>query len=598
MTAAVTGQIARGMMAARTGWFAPPRVDPRVAGELFIEQIQAEIAERLEPDRLARYAVLRDAAREAVRLLGAEGPEAAGPAFAACDARLPDFAGDPELDALARSWAEQGRAYHDVRSKDFAAAERRLRLTMDLYTRLERVYGYESMYIGRLYTVFLWLRVRAAAGALEEALDAADAILSYMHGSGDSLPLGDGWSREDAARISPDLVVAGTLRVAREVGDLLCGLDRGDSARALDRLPALKRLSPETYGEIVDWARIKDAWAEGRADDFLAGVIPYLGAGRRPACLWYAALVDFCRALRALRPSAADLFCAEIAERTRDDAGLPPRTRTALAALAEEGPLAPWAAAGPARRFRLVCMGLPRSGVVSLFTLFRDFRAANEYAEVETIRMLIGHRQGRIGDDALRAYMERRDREGALEMDAASFLHLASDALVNMGGDMRFVLPVREPAAWFDSFLRELLRLHAFFHARGKTPPAWMQSYGEMLFGRFEGEEMVTPEARRVHLPDVAKRFLTLWSQATGKMLDTLPPERTLVLRTQDLEPMRGRIAAFAGLPEDALTGESHSNIFPAGPSPADELPDGWLARTADAMCGPTWARVLERCAG
>ena len=146
--------------------------------------------------------------------------------------------------------------------------------------------------------------------------------------------------------------------------------------------------------------------------------------------------------------------------------------------------------------------------------------------------------------------------------------------------------------------MRELLRVHDRLRTRGKAPPGWQRDYGEMLFGRFDWEEIATPEARRAHLPEMARRFLAHWAQATGKMLDDLPPSRTLVLRTQDLGPMRGRLAAFAGLPESALTDASRSNASPPGASPLDGLPEGWLSQAAVEICGPTHARALERCAG
>ena len=182
-------------------------------------------------------------------------------------------------------------------------------------------------------------------------------------------------------------------------------------------------------------------------------------------------------------------------------------------------------------------------------------------------------------------------------MDAASFLHLAGDVLATLSDETRFVLPVRAPDAWFESYLGELVRVHDRLRARGKTPPAWYRDYGEMILGRFEWEEIATPEARRTNLPDLARRFLTHWAQATGKMLDVLPPERTLVLRTEDLGPMRDRLAAFVDQPVDSLTGASHSNAAPPGPGPLDGLPEGWLAQAAAELCGPTHARALGRCA-
>ena len=594
----VTTQLARAMTAARASWALPPRTGPGATGELFMQRMQAQIAEKLDADRLARYLAMRDAVRDAVRLLGAGDPKAAEAAFEACTARLPDFTHDPELDALARSWLDQALAWYDVRHQDPAAAEARLRRSMDSETRLEQVHGYDLMHIGRIHTVHLWLRVQVAGGAREAALDGANAILAYVNGFGSDLPLGTGWSKEAASRIPADLAAAMTRRVASEVGTILGGLDQEHCAGALDRLPALECLAPEVHDEIVDWARIKRAWSDGRTDDFLTRVIPYLAAGRRETCLWHAALLDLCRATRALRPGAARPFCAEVAERAREDPAVPRGLRQELEGLVEEPPAAPWVATMPARRFHLVCAGLPRSGVVSLFTLFGNFRAANEYAEAETIRVLVDYHKGRMSHDALRACMARRDRESALEVDAASFLHLAGDVLADLSDDTRFVLPVRAPDAWFESYLKELLRVHDRLCKRGRAPPAWKRDYGEVLLGRFDWEEIATPQARRAGLPDVARRFLTHWAHATGKMLDALPPERTLVLRTQDLGPMRDRLADFVDQPVESLTDKSHSNAGPPGPTPLDGLPDGWLAQAAADICGSTHALVLERCAG
>ena len=594
----VTRQLAAAMIAARAGWALPPGKGSGATGELFMQRMQAQIAKKLHPDRLARYLAMRDDVRGAVHRLSAGDRKTAGTAFEACAARLPDFANDSELDDLARSWLEQAWAFFDIRGGDSAAAEARLRRAMDSDTRLEQVHGYDLMHIGRIHTVHLWLRVQVARGAREAALDGANAILAYVNGFGRDLPLGTGWSREAASRIAPDLAAAMTCRVASEVGIILGGLDREQSSRALDRLPALERLARGVHDEIIDWARIKRAWVEGRTDDFVAHVIPYLAAGRRETCLWYAVLLDLCRVARALRPGAARLFCAEVTGRAGEDPAVPRRLSQELEGLAKEPPAVRWVATIPARRFHLVCMGLPRSGVVSLFTLFSNFRAANEYAEAETIRALVKHHTGGLSHDELRAYLARRDRESALEMDAASFLHLTGGMLASFSDNTRFVLPVRAPDAWFESYMRELLRVLDRLRARGRVPPAWQRDYGEMLVGRFHWEEIATPEVRRTSMPGLARRFLAHWAQATAKMLDTLPPERTLVLRTEDLGPMRERLAAFVNQPADSLTGASHSNASPPRPSPLDGLPEGWLAQAAAEICGPTHARALQRCVG
>ena len=314
----VTTLLARAMVAARAGWTAPARMGAGATGELFRERMQARIAERLSPQRLARYLEMRDAVRAAVRLSSGGDVDQAGKAFEACAARLPDYADDPELDDLARFWLYQAWAYYDIRRLDPTAATARLRRAMHHDTRLERVHGYDLMHVGRIHTVQLWLRVQAGAGERDTALDGANAILAYVNGFGGDLPVGTGWSLEAAARIPADLAAAMTRRVASEVGTMLAGLDRDASAAALERLPMLERLPTGVHDEVTEWARVKRAWTAGRAADFLDRATRYLAAGRRETCLWHAVLLDLCRAARALRPDAARLFCAEVGRTERE----------------------------------------------------------------------------------------------------------------------------------------------------------------------------------------------------------------------------------------------------------------------------------------
>ena len=142
-----------------------------------------------------------------------------------------------------------------------------------------------------------------------------------------------------------------------------------------------------------------------------------------------------------------------------------------------------------------------------------------------------------------------------------------------------------------------LLRWLKRLRASGGTPPAWRREYGEVFLDGFKLEDIATPEARRERLPRVAPLFLAHWARAVGDMLDTLPPARTLVLRTRDIGPGRHRLAAFAGVPESALAPPGAVAAARPGPSPLEGLPRDWLVRRAEDICGPVHARALARCA-
>ena len=283
-----------------------------------MQRLQAQVADKLDADRLARYIAMRDARANAVRLSNAGRPEGGrGRALEACAARLPDVANDPELDDLARLWLHQAWAYFDVRRGDPAAAEAApaprdgQRHPAGAGARLR------LMHIGRIHTVQLWLRVQVAGGAQEAALDGANAILAYVNGFGGDLPLGAGWSKEAASRIPADLAAAMTYRVADEVGTILGGLDQEHSARALDRLTALDRLAPDLHDEIADWARIKRAWSEGFVGRVPGPRRPLPGRrSARDLPVVCGASGSVPRRARAT-PGPGRRFCADVAESAR-----------------------------------------------------------------------------------------------------------------------------------------------------------------------------------------------------------------------------------------------------------------------------------------
>jgi len=578
--------------ATRVGWSLPPAMEAGPKGQLFADLMQAQIAEKLSADRLASYETVRDTVRQAVSVLHSEGTDAASAVFAKAQRLAAPFAAaDPELDALSQSWIEQAMAFYDVRHGDLTSAEARLERAMADDTRLEQDFGYDLMHIGRIHTLHLWLRVQAAKGDVSTALKTADVVLVYLHGHGADLPFGTGWSPHLAMQIRPDLAAAMTYRICSEIGTIIQSVSQAEAQQFLLAMPGLQQAATlDAYSEIAAWRSAKLAWCEGHVYQFFEVLVPALLAGRGQTCLWYAMVLDAVSVAKALREQSGLLFAEDVAQRAEEDTAdpiiLPGAIRAALRNCDAAPVSAPLVVNWPKRRFHLMCMGLPRSGTTSLYTLFRPMRAANEYAEKATIVALTNQMPG----SDLAAFFARRDRESALEMDAASFLHLAAPELVAQCSDSGFVLPIRPPAEWFESYLKMLLRWHDGFQAKGRTPPDWMQAYGQLLFGHFDWAEIASKDARERFMPKVAERFLGHWADATLRTLDVLPPQRRLVLHTQDLGQRRGDLARLAGISEKHITTESHANISPPGPDILQGISRSELVQMAHDICGPAYA--------
>ena len=104
-TIPITTRLAHAMLAARAGWTLSPRKGPGVTGELFMQRLQAQVADKLDADRLARYIAMRDAVRDAVAPVERRRPEG-GREGARGLCRAP--AGCRERPRAGRTWRDSG----------------------------------------------------------------------------------------------------------------------------------------------------------------------------------------------------------------------------------------------------------------------------------------------------------------------------------------------------------------------------------------------------------------------------------------------------------------------------------------------------------
>ena len=167
-------------------------------------------------------------------------------------------------------------------------------------------------------------------------------------------------------------------------------------------------------------------------------------------------------------------------------------------------------------------------------------------------------------------------------MDSASFHHLYLDFLVAEHPSAKFIMIIRSPYEWANSYLKMIMGWRQRLTADGGLLPQWMEDYGVMLFGDFSWEWVASRATldRRAEL--LADALIRHWADASRRALALLPTERSLIVRTEELSQSRERIARFVGVAPDALTDHHHSN---AHPDRSDVL----------AGLGPAWADARAR---
>lgn len=219
----------------------------------------------------------------------------------------------------------------------------------------------------------------------------------------------------------------------------------------------------------------------------------------------------------------------------------------------------------PARRFHIIGVGLPKTGTTSLASLFQPFRWGMEFLFAESVARLLAWKGGRLGHERMRRWLALRAEAGALEMDSASFNHNFLEILVEMHPAAHFVYTHRDPVSWTDSFLNMTLRQGKQHGVR--EWPLWQVGLGSLMAPSFDPELFVSPERLRLSLRPLAEELLGYYARETARIEAALPPERSLVIPTEDLSTSFDTLAEFVGVPKAALNeagshaGRSQGNI-------------------------------------
>lgn len=199
---------------------------------------------------------------------------------------------------------------------------------------------------------------------------------------------------------------------------------------------------------------------------------------------------------------------------------------------------------------RLIGVGLPRSGTHYLASaVVPPLQGHHEFDAPRQAIAIAAHRAGALSDAQCHAYLEdRRRRAGNRHADVswlnASMIHV----WLGIEPEARFVMTVRSPLDWMDSYARHNARLRGL--ARH-----W-QLLRRVLFGaELWPHTPADAVLARQKLPSV-DGLLSYWAWHVTSVLAAVPAQRLMIVRTDDLTDSLPKISHFLGWPTGAL--QSH----------------------------------------
>lgn len=244
---------------------------------------------------------------------------------------------------------------------------------------------------------------------------------------------------------------------------------------------------------------------------------------------------------------------------------------------------------GPARvrRARLYGVGMGKTGTHSLASMFSgNVRSAHEPEAAQLIEKILAGRGGRLAEREITAWLLARDRRLALEVDSSGLNFWVLDFLVREFPEARFVLTLRDCYSWVNSFLNHWLHQPA-------PDPQWVRLQAFRLGSTdvpFADGEQVLKQSGFHPL----EKYLAYWQEHNGQVLEKVPADRLLVVRTDRLRQRAFEIADFAGLPRRMVCPDNtHQFQNPAKRGILRQIDPDLLEQKVEQHCRPLMARFF-----
>jgi hypothetical protein len=228
------------------------------------------------------------------------------------------------------------------------------------------------------------------------------------------------------------------------------------------------------------------------------------------------------------------------------------------------------------RRFQAVGVGVHKSGTHSIAEMLEGkYRAVHEPEPEEMIRVVLAAAHpGR--EAAVDDYLRLRDRRLRLELDSSGINIHFLDSFVRLFPEARFILTARDCYSWLESIVNHFLTRPA--------PPLWVK-YRDHCYsgsGVYPPEERILEERRVYPL----RGFLSHWDRNYRDVLEKVPANRLLIVRTEEISTSIPRLAAFLGIPEYTFdSSRSHAFKRTRTESILDQLPPDYLNDVVHDCC-------------
>lgn len=230
------------------------------------------------------------------------------------------------------------------------------------------------------------------------------------------------------------------------------------------------------------------------------------------------------------------------------------------------------------RKTHIYVTGTAKSGTHSIEAMFGNTLRSDHEAESDKVIDIVLAAAGQVDGSEFDRYLLKRDRRLWLDIDSSQLNFFLISRLVKLFPDAKFILTIRNPYSWLDSFINHQL-------ARGGSEK-WIKlrdlRFRPDIYTHQQGE-MILKENGLYTLDG----YLSYWGYHNRTIIDTVPEDRLLIVRTDKISEHVEEIASFAGILSSNLSKEkSHAFKAKAKFGLLDQVDQEYLECKVKEHCG------------
>ena len=238
------------------------------------------------------------------------------------------------------------------------------------------------------------------------------------------------------------------------------------------------------------------------------------------------------------------------------------------------------------RRFDACCCGLSKTGTHSMAGLFANYRCEHHPDAHTRLKLAMAYLKGDVDAASAEKTLRRRDRLLGLEMESSSLAGILIEPMLEACPEKKFILTIRDVYSWCDSWIDHNLN----------APPPPSSLFGALDRVRLRVEDFppTTYDAPLVArgLSSLASYF-QLWAGHNTQVLQVVPAERLLVVKTEEIAGRIPDIAQWVGVPTRTLRAD-RGWLFaaPTKHRVLATLDASYVRDTAQRFCGTLMAQL------